>query len=74
MAGKLGGQTGIAPRLFLKKLVGDVLDRVELFDDFDPREHYQLTVGDSEMLDVERNLSAGVNSLDGIDLDLGTDG
>ena len=55
-----------------------MLDRVELFDDFDPREHYQLTVGDSEMLDVERNLSAGagtgVSSLDGIDLDLGTDG
>ena len=30
VAGKLGGQIGIAPRLFLKKLVGDVLDRVEL--------------------------------------------
>ena len=29
VAGRLGGSVGVAPRLFLKKLVGDVLDRVE---------------------------------------------
>ncbi|MCO5314123.1 MAG: BREX system ATP-binding protein BrxD [Microthrixaceae bacterium] len=59
VAGKLGGQVGIAPRLFLKKLVGDVLDRVELFDDFDPRRDYQLTVGDAELSDIERNAERG---------------
>ena len=36
VAGKLGGKVGIAPRLFLKKLVSDVLDRIDQFDDFDP--------------------------------------
>ena len=28
MAGRLGGKVGLAPRLFLKKLVADVLDRI----------------------------------------------
>ena len=40
VAGELGGQVGVAPRLFLKKLVADVLDRVDQFPDFDPRQHY----------------------------------
>src|SRR5262249_55185428 len=54
VAGKLGGKVGIAPRLFLKKLVSDVLDRVDQFDDFDPTKHYQLTINTSEMTTVER--------------------
>lgn len=69
VAGKLGGQVGIAPRLFLKKLVGDVMDKVDLHAEFDPREHYQLTVGDAEMLEVERNLQRG-GTIDDIELDL----
>lgn len=73
VAGRLGGQVGIAPRLYLKKLVGDVLDRVELFDDFDPRRDYQLTVGDAELLDVERNIARAA-SPDDIDLDMHNDG
>ncbi|MEZ5273795.1 MAG: DUF2791 family P-loop domain-containing protein [Ilumatobacteraceae bacterium] len=36
VTGNLGGCAGIAPRLFLKKLVADVLDRVDQFADFDP--------------------------------------
>ncbi|CDR09564.1 hypothetical protein GCM10022420_057060 [Streptomyces iranensis] len=36
LTGTLGGRVGIAPRLFLKKLV-DVLDRVDEHADFDPR-------------------------------------
>ena len=59
VAGTLGGKVGIAPRVFLKKLVGDVLDRVDQFEDFDPRQHYQLTVADAELNDVERNAHAG---------------
>ncbi|MGN7158027.1 BREX system ATP-binding protein BrxD [Dietzia cercidiphylli] len=54
VAGKLGGQVGISPRLFLKKLVLDVLDRVDQFEDFDPREHYALTVDLKELTDTER--------------------
>lgn len=44
----------------LKKLVGDVLDRVDQFDDFDPRRDYQLTVDVAGLTDVERNAAAGL--------------
>lgn len=54
MAGKLGGKVGIAPRLFLKKLVSDILDRIDQFDDFDPREHYQLTVTSNDFDSVRQ--------------------
>jgi hypothetical protein len=68
MAGKLGGKVGIAPRLFLKKLVADVLDRIDQFDDFDPRADYQLTVSVNEMTSVEREAHA--KTVDDIELDL----
>ncbi|NDK90274.1 BREX system ATP-binding protein BrxD [Gordonia desulfuricans] len=54
VAGKLGGQVGVAPRLFLKKLVVDVLDRVDLHAGFDPRRDYALTVSGNELTDTER--------------------
>jgi hypothetical protein len=54
VTGALGGKVGIAPRVFLKKLVGEVLDRVDQFADFDPRQHYALTVSDQELTAVER--------------------
>ncbi|MEU0487724.1 BREX system ATP-binding protein BrxD [Nocardiopsis sp. NPDC006139] len=65
VGGALGGKVGVAPRLFLKKLVGDVLDRVDQFEDFDPREHYRLTVRGTELTETERNLTA-----DDVELDL----
>lgn len=68
VGGALGGRVGVAPRLFLKKLVGDVLDRVDQFEDFDPRQHYALTVNAAEMSAVERNASVG--SADEVELDL----
>ena len=49
MAGKLGGKVGIAPRIFLKKLVGDILDRIDQHPDFDPKRHYALTLTDAEL-------------------------
>lgn len=67
VGGALGGRTGVAPRLFLKKLVGDVLDRIDQFPEFDPRRHYTLTVADDDLTDTERNLAA---SADDVDLDL----
>jgi len=67
VAGGLGGKIGVAPRLFLKKLVADVMDRVELHEDFDPRRHYRLTLSDSEMSVTER-AAAGAPSVDDIEL------
>jgi hypothetical protein len=58
VTGGLGGNVGIAPRVFLRKLVADVLDRVDEFDDFDPRTHYALTVTASELTETERNAAA----------------
>src|SRR5699024_4465412 len=53
VAGELGGKVGIAPRLFLRKLV-DVMDRVDQNPDFDPRRHYSLTVVGGELTETER--------------------
>ncbi|MDQ0846070.1 BREX system ATP-binding protein BrxD [Streptomyces sp. V1I6] len=58
VTGGLGGKVGVAPRLYLRKLVADVLDRVDEFDDFDPRRHYALTVSSAELNEVERNAAA----------------
>ncbi|MFE3138977.1 BREX system ATP-binding protein BrxD [Streptomyces scopuliridis] len=68
VTGGLGGNVGIAPRVFLRKLVADVLDRVDEFADFDPREHYQLTVSSGELTDIERNAAA--DRADAIELEL----
>lgn len=67
VAGGLGGKVGIAPRLFLKKLVADVLDRVDLHADFDPKKHYSLTLAESEMSVAER-AATGAASVDDIEL------
>jgi hypothetical protein len=67
VAGGLGGKIGVAPRLFLKKLVADILDRVDLHEDFDPRRHYTLTLAESEMSVVER-AAASAASVDDIEL------
>ncbi|MEW6474686.1 MAG: BREX system ATP-binding protein BrxD [Actinomycetota bacterium] len=69
VTGELGGRVGVTPRVYLKKLVGDVLDRVDQFPDFDPRRDYKLTLVDSELTEVERNARAAV-SVNDIDLDL----
>lgn len=58
VTGQLGGQVGVAPRLFLRKLVADVLDRVDQFPDFDPRRDYRLTISTHELTDVERQAHA----------------
>ncbi|HZL75705.1 MAG TPA: BREX system ATP-binding protein BrxD [Propionibacteriaceae bacterium] len=71
VAGQLGGKVGIAPRIFLKKLVADVLDRVEQFPDFDPRQHYKLTLTTVELTEIERN-AAGLQatSVDDVHLEM----
>lgn len=67
VTGNLGGRVGVAPRLFLKKLVGDVLDRVDQYPDFDPRQHYALTIAETELTAQER-AGVAVTSVDDIDL------
>jgi hypothetical protein len=54
VAGRFGERVGVAPRVFLKKLVADVLDRIDQFPDFNPRQHYRLTIAPTELTDVER--------------------
>jgi hypothetical protein len=63
VAGKLGGKIGVAPRIFLKKLVADVLDRVDQFSDFDPRQHYALTFVDGEMTRAEVAASRDLSTI-----------
>lgn len=53
VAGELGGKVGIAPRLFLRKLV-DVLDKIEQFPDFDPYKDYEVRIAQTELSDSER--------------------
>lgn len=67
VTGGLGGQVGVAPRIFLRKLVQDVMDRVDDHPGFDPRVHYALTLSGAELTDVERNAAS---SPDDIELDL----
>ena len=69
VAGKLGGKVGVAPRIFLKKLVADVLDRVDQYSEFDPREHYALTITETELTPVERQ-AMGAADVDDIELDV----
>ncbi len=69
VAGKLGGKVGVTPRIYLKKLVADVLDRVDQYGDFDPRRHYSLTISESELLPVERQAMAA-GDVDDVELEL----
>jgi hypothetical protein len=75
VAGELGGKVGVAPRVFLKKLVADVLDRVDQFEEFDPRRDYALTVGPAELTEPElaaRSLGRprAAEAIDDVDLQL----
>ena len=46
-----------------------VLDRIDQFEDFSPREHYMLTISDTELTEVER-ATKSAESVDEIELDL----
>ena len=67
--GKLGGHVGVAPRIFLKRLI-DLLDRVDEHADFDPKLHYELVIEGNEMSDEERAAAGVGRSVDDIELDL----
>jgi hypothetical protein len=68
VAGQLGATVGIAPRIFLKKLVGEVLDRVEEHEHFDPESHFQLTLAPAELSAEERSAAGLARSPDEVAL------
>ena len=69
VAGRLGGKVGVAPRIFLRKLVAGLLDRVDLYPAFDPRRDFELALVDDE-LTVEERAAAGDASPDDFELEL----
>lgn len=71
VTGQLGRKTGIAPRLFLKKLIDRVLDRVDQFEDFEPAAHLDLKIAPAEMTAEEAAAAGIARSPDDIALDLG---
>lgn len=71
IAGELGGKAGVAPRLFLKKLVAEVLDRIDQFEDWDPHRDYRLTLNPHELHPNEREARGELAaSPDDIELEL----
>jgi hypothetical protein len=68
LCGQLGGKVGVAPRLFLKKLVTEVLDVIDQYPEFDPSRDYKLTLQKQEMTATERS-AAGISSVDDIPLE-----
>jgi hypothetical protein len=69
VTGKLGGKVGIAPRIFLKKLV-DVCDKVEEYHDYDPSKHSEIILSGTELNDEEREAAGIARSVDDIALDI----
>jgi hypothetical protein len=69
VAGQLGGRVGVAPRIYLKRLV-DVLDRVDQHEGFDPAKHYELVLRASELTAEERSAAGMERSVDDIELEL----
>jgi hypothetical protein len=47
-----GGKVALAPRLFLRELV-DVMDRVDIHQDYDPAVHYKLELDDAKLTPEE---------------------
>jgi P-loop Domain of unknown function (DUF2791) len=73
VAGQLGGRVGVAPRIYLKRLV-DVLDRVDQHEGFDPAKHYELVLRAGELTAEERAAAGMERSVDDIELELGAGG
>lgn len=65
----VGCKLGVTPRICFKKLVADVLDRIDQFADLDPRTHYSLKIEDTELKTVERQ-AMGATDVDQIELEL----
>lgn len=74
IAGRLGGAVGVAPRLFLKKLVA-ILDKVDEFPEYDPARHGDLGALTVDEMNEQERVAAGIERTpDDIALDLKDEG
>lgn len=71
VSGQLGGKVGIAPRIYLKRLV-QLLDQVEEHPTFEPTKHFKLITDLGDFTPEERAAAGGPVQLDDIDLDMPT--
>ena len=69
VAGKLGGKIGVAPRIFLRKLV-QVMDQVDEHPEFDPVKHYKLDLQPAELNADERQAAGIERTVDDIEIEL----
>jgi hypothetical protein len=69
VAGQLGQRVGVAPRLYLRKLV-DLLDKIEQHPDFDPALHYKALLDAREMTVEERAAGGHALGVDDVELDM----
>lgn len=69
IVGQLGGKTGLAPRVFLRKLV-HLLDTIDEHPDFDPLRDANLKLEASELDDAEREAAGLAPALDDIAIEL----
>lgn len=53
-----GGKVALAPRLFLRELI-DIMDRVDIHQDYDPAKHYKLELDDSKLTPEELSAKHG---------------
>jgi hypothetical protein len=74
VTGKLGQKIGAAPRLFLRKLVGELLDKVDEHDHYVPKRDFELVITAAEMTTEEREVAGVERSVDEIALDLSGSG
>jgi hypothetical protein len=70
LTGKLGGKVGTAPRLFLRKMVNDLLDKVDEHENYDPKRDFKLVLDVREMTQTERDAAGLETTVDDIPLDL----
>jgi bacteriophage exclusion system BrxC/D-like protein len=71
VAGRFGQKTGIAPRIFLRKLVNELLDKVDEHEDYEPTRDFKLMLDARELTAEERDAAGVTASVDDIALDLG---
>ena len=69
VSGQLGGKVGIAPRIFLKRLV-NLLDMVDEHEEFDPRKDFRLTAAMADLTAEEQAAAGMPSSVDDISLDI----
>ena len=70
VAGTFGKRVGIAPRVFLKKFVDRMLDRVDQFADYEPLEHLDPHISAAELTAEESEAAGIVRSAEDVTLDL----